>query len=1098
MKNNVRLCIGLIGLGLLALGPPARSASVIPSRFLPGDDANAGAASDQTVPAIAPVLPKTQAALTRQISLGARIACQTAIEQVYWRHRIAPGENVAKPSFNDAVPQEVIRRKAEEAILKSLALERYWGVTITGEQLQAELDRMAANSKSPDVLAELFAAVDNDPEAAAECLARPLLVDRLIQTYFASDQRLHGELKARVQAELAGAAPATMKNMSGQYREMEWQRGRKEPKPGVLALESGDFDKRVRGLRSTLGDRSGNLALGRLSSLREDANRFYAVALIAQDADHVRLASIEWPKVSFATWWRTTRQQLPLQLAPIAYGYALPGLPPNGTCRDDSWKPTMQLLDPRYFHTAVWTGTEMIVWGGSNAVGTYYNDGSRYNPATDTYTLVASLGAPSAREAHVAVWTGREMVIFGGRGDTTGGKYDPVTDTWKAISPAGAPMGQQYSAVVWTGKEMIVWGGVFFGAVNTGARYNAKTDTWTTLPPVALAPRAYMPAVWTGSEMIVWGGGNSQVGQVYNDGARYNPTTNAWNLTNPSGAASARYWHTAVWTGSEMIVWGGFQAVFDQSGGRYNPATDTWAPTSLANPPSLRWLHSAVWTGQEMVIQGGTGGPSDHSVGGRYYPATDTWKPTNPTNAADNGQGITVVWTGEEMIVWGGLDNNSVFHNDGGRYNPRNDSWLRTSTMNVPGARSFHSSVWTGSEMIIWGGIGDVVLSDGGRYDPVTDNWMMLSPLNNAGGGDGQGVWTGREAIFWVGSNPGGRFNPASDSWQPMSTVNAPLETLGHTTVWTGTELIVYGGISSSLNAKRYKPATDTWTDATLVNDPGHRDHHGAVWTGTEMIVWGGSIDDGYVGPEGGRYNPTTNTWTLMSPSGLDALRLWPVSVWTGTEVIFWGGYNQLFIQYFNNGGRYNPVTNSWTQTSLANAPFPRIGQGVWTGKEMLLWGGVDDSSGGRYNPAIDSWRDTTLVNSPIVRGGGRWSTVWTGSQMIIWGGYVETQQGSLYCASGRPNSAPVASDDSYAALAREQLVVGLNSGVLFNDTDANADFLTANVLTQPAHGTLQLNANGSFLYRAAAGFVGRDKFTYQANDGLALSNIATVKLTVE
>ena len=134
------------------------------------------------------------------------------------------------------------------------------------------------------------------------------------------------------------------------------------------------------------------------------------------------------------------------------------------------------------------------------------------------------------------------------------------------------------------------------------------------------------------------------------------------------------------------------------------------------------------------------------------------------------------------------------------------------------------------------------------------------------------------------------------------------------------------------------------------------------------MIVWGGSIDSGYVGPEGGRYNPTTNTWTLMSPSGLDALRIWPVSVWTGTEVIFWGGYNQLFVQYFNDGGRYNPVTNSWTRTSLANAPSPRIAQGVWTGKEMLLWGGVDDSSGGRYNPTTNSWMDTTLVNSPIVK----------------------------------------------------------------------------------------------------------------------------------
>ena len=133
-----------------------------------------------------------------------------------------------------------------------------------------------------------------------------------------------------------------------------------------------------------------------------------------------------------------------------------------------------------------------------------------------------------------------------------------------------------------------------------------------------------------------------------------------------------------------------------------------------------------------------------------------------------------------------------------------------------PQARSFHSAVWTGSEMIIWGGVGDAVLSDGGRYDPVTDNWKMISTSAlRLGGGDGQGVWSGSEAIFWVGSNPGGRYNPVTDSWKLMSIVNAPSERLGHTAVWTGTEMIVYGGIGTDSIAKRYNPATDTWTNAT-------------------------------------------------------------------------------------------------------------------------------------------------------------------------------------------------------------------------------------------------------------------------------------------
>ena len=80
----------------------------------------------------------------------------------------------------------------------------------------------------------------------------------------------------------------------------------------------------------------------------------------------------------------------------------------------------------------------MIVWGGMEAVGTVYNDGSRYNPATDTWTPVASTGAPSRAPSHVAVWTGKEMVVWGGRFDTSGGRYDPVTDTWKPTSIASA------------------------------------------------------------------------------------------------------------------------------------------------------------------------------------------------------------------------------------------------------------------------------------------------------------------------------------------------------------------------------------------------------------------------------------------------------------------------------------------------------------------------------------------------------------------------------------------------------------------------------------------------------------------------------------
>jgi VCBS repeat-containing protein len=116
---------------------------------------------------------------------------------------------------------------------------------------------------------------------------------------------------------------------------------------------------------------------------------------------------------------------------------------------------------------------------------------------------------------------------------------------------------------------------------------------------------------------------------------------------------------------------------------------------------------------------------------------------------------------------------------------------------------------------------------------------------------------------------------------------------------------------------------------------------------------------------------------------------------------------------------------------------------------------------------------------------------------MIVWGGVIETQRGSLYCASGAANVAPVARGDAYGATRNTTLVVGNEAGVLVNDTDGNGDLLSARIAARPTHGTLKLNANGSFVYRPASGYVGSDSFTYRAFDGVATGNAATVSLVI-
>jgi hypothetical protein len=315
----------------------------------------------------------------RTLTFEERVSYQRAIEEVYWRHRIWPKERPdPKPSLDAVMSQTQLETKVADYLLNSQALEDYWRQPITVEQLQAEMNRMAQHTKQADVLRELFEALGNDPFVIAECMARPVLTDRLVADLAAQDKTRRFE-SARIKGLSSMSVTATL----------------------------------------------GNVA--------------YTLPKISQ------------------------------------------GEPP---CTDDTWTATSTTSAPsgRQYHTAVWTGSEMIVWGGSN--NTVLNTGGRYHPATDSWTATSTINAPSPREGHKAVWTGKEMIIWGGFVEpnylNTGGRYDPITDTWVATNIANTPTARSGHTAVWTGGEMIIWGGTGDGPnLDTGGKYNPNTDTWT-------------------------------------------------------------------------------------------------------------------------------------------------------------------------------------------------------------------------------------------------------------------------------------------------------------------------------------------------------------------------------------------------------------------------------------------------------------------------------------------------------------------------------------------------------------------------------------------------------------------------------------------
>jgi hypothetical protein len=306
--------------------------------------------------------------------------------------------------------------------------------------------------------------------------------------------------------------------------------------------------------------------------------------------------------------------------------------------------------------------------------------------------------------------------------------------------------------------------------------------------------------------MIVWGGGSSSQSNIPDTSGRYNPLTRAWEEVSGVGAPSKRFLHSAVWTGDEMLVWGGVSGESSgaaSGGGRYHPQENTWQPITEVNAPVPRAGHSAIWTGEQMIVWGGNASGGNRSDGGRYNPATD--QGVSVASGASPRFFHTAVWTGTEMIVWGGFDQSQLPLNTGARYNPATNTWTDVSTTGAPPHRGSHLAIWDGSRMLIFGGRSTTTAqppSGGWSYDPATDQWTSFYvPF---AGYDASVVWTGTEAIAWGGwkdpynferesQNTGYAYNPTTGESRFVN-ISSASPRAHHQAVWTGAEMLVFGG----------------------------------------------------------------------------------------------------------------------------------------------------------------------------------------------------------------------------------------------------------------------------------------------------------------
>ncbi len=340
---------------------------------------------------------------------------------------------------------------------------------------------------------------------------------------------------------------------------------------------------------------------------------------------------------------------------------------------------------------------------------------------------------------------------------------------------------------------------------------------WRPLAPAPIEGRISAGTVWTGDEMIVWGGytRGPRGGFVVNrDGAAYDTTTDTWRrIANAPAGVRGGGGSAAAWTGELAIFWAGNSPDGPARGAVYDPAADAWRKLP-GGPLGPREGYVSAWTGDELVIIGGTQGDGFASPvaaavtpGGhwRALPALDAFEALIPSGA---------VWDGERIIVTG-----LWFHcpelgstcTDAEwvalAYDPATDT---VETLDPPVSVALRAVGWTGSEAaFVASGTRSRIL----LYDPATDAWRSggRGPCVLARGG--QHAWLGDRLVQACDGRRLQLYDVGTDAWSVIRAGDSPFNRFGDSSIaWTGRRLIAWSGVAF----RRYNPTPNIGTRITL------------------------------------------------------------------------------------------------------------------------------------------------------------------------------------------------------------------------------------------------------------------------------------------
>ena len=411
-----------------------------------------------------------------------------------------------------------------------------------------------------------------------------------------------------------------------------------------------------------------------------------------------------------------------------------------------------------------------LACGQSGGAATGIGDASAGGQAGDGRWIPMNVAnAPTPGPLVLHVWTGQELLVFSPQ---DGGAFDPRANRWRPLSVAGMPADLPSPRVrsignygpLLAGDHVVVLYPDTKPAI-TAAVYDVKGDRWTVLPIDGSSPSPRTGAVtaWTGSKLIVWGGEGG--GKVVGDGALLDPVAGRFSPMTSTGAPSPRKIAAAAWTGSRLVVFSGVGEGDDWiagckmcGGGIYDPATDQWVRLATEGAPDR--ATRLFWTGKRVIA-----GVSGDAL---FDPAANRWEPTGDRAA---------------LSMLGSLGYASWIEGD------------RFVTLAGPG----RSGAVADLDLRSWETVPPVTFPDregyGGYF--IADDRRLLElklgrlypPARLTNRDEVQGGWmatvSGRQHRWEIAQIP---------------ELNSPPSLVGGVIVWTGSQLIVWGGMDRQLD----------------------------------------------------------------------------------------------------------------------------------------------------------------------------------------------------------------------------------------------------------------------------------------------------------